>query len=1755
VSDSISTQIDISRDSIKEQVSTYLKEYLEIENVDLSNSSFLSFLVNILSTLTGNILFYQLSGYKEFFLTQAQLPESISNLSAFLGYHSNMAEYATTNVVMTVEFNFPDDSNTFTIPSGFKFKSNSIEFVTYYTSDVEVTSNSEVNILITEGDKKYYLPVTIGSGTFSFALPVRQYKTNTQEFQIDLDIEPYQFLTIDVPLSGKATSINVTISEPGNAATILWTEYNSLYFLDQTTKGYVVRNTSFGKRLFFGNGLIGSQPSAGSNITIVINETEGTIGNIDADSITSGDKVYTFIETGTNQAVKYTMTNPVSATCGKDEESDEEVRSNSIKHITSLGNLVTNNDYKNIDVVVDNSPLSENILAVLKRSDIKLNDIQLYSPIEFSSEITPTRNTYYTDRTDSGIVSRGTIVTTDNVDYYTLFDLILDYTTLIAKYKYVMYEIEQIPSLIITHTNYGLYVINLVVSKSASKAVFKLYYTSTESNFENCTCEMQIVSNETSYNMVNDSTSQTFIYEIDPYTTIPDDKQKYYFSISNPSSTLVSKYSTSFTFVKDCSKFMLSTFEYTDPYIPVESFDPVSVSPFYTWVIEEDTYSKTDPHLDHNIIFNSITGKVEIVYIDDNVNEGSYHISGNKDSFTAGDYRCSNMQYQSKIMLDDFGNIYYVGWSGTGYLGIKGNGYGSYSADAYDLAPGYKIHNSVGDRYSYRGFDVITGLNEGDIHAVFYGYNSTLMINYGTYYTTNVTGSWVTKFISDKFSYVPKIKIDSLGNLYIVLPNTTTNAYTTVIESLGTWESTNYSAIVNSSISMVGIDFDSSNNLHMVGFHSSINSLIYATNVTGEWVSQTITQIDPLNNTSEWTGSYKQISFKIGRNRTVYILHYYTSLSTTAAKMVMSNNVSGQFISSIVDQENETGRTYTDSGVQMDLYINNIHAVYCKYNPGSTVIYSSLVYGVFGESGYVSLTDTNYWAPDSTICSFDSTSNTWVSEDTYSPKGISLTPINNWQTEFRPTKAIVDYTTDVYGNETIIKDSNGSTIGSYSEVAPVLPSDITSIEYSLPHDYAWISNTSNLDPVITKIDLTTNIATLLDVGPEPAHNYFDGEWFWVSHINEYFARLYKRYVSGGSAGSKDFGDWTNPAYMVSDGTYLWLSFYSTSTTTRIAKIDGTLAPGSWIVDSIDDPDIQSTVVSPIFNRTDIWASIGFSWDNPGTLVKINTTTCSVTSTYSDGPTIKNAITGLIFDGEYLWFSCSTSSSLNDAWISKFDINTGTVINSVNIYSGYTLEYDGTYMYVNGFLTNTITVINAETFSIVNTILLSDTSGSGSSSLSFDGESILLACGDGFYRVNIETYDVSGKLTLGGYKSTFITTNAIPIIMEPNCATIDNNQLISMRVLALPFYSIYYTLDGTTPTNQSNLYTVPFSLPNNSTTTVKTVAIHPGRKTSKVKTIDYTTGGGEMGHIWTVNRISNTLSKVNTITNTTVQTIPVKSNASKIVYDGTYLWVSNTSTDSVLKIDPIYGHVLYQIDVQNTPQYMVYDNGYLWVSNIDSHSISKIDTTSNIVVVNIPLPNIFPQRGLVLDDNNGLWTADSSNDQLLRVDIITHAVTTVAVGTYPYGVFFLDGYIWTGDVHQMAVNTVSKVDPITQTRVAQIMVGDEPVGMTFDGTYIWVANYYDQNVSKIEASTNTVVNTIAVGTSNPHNMLFDGTFVWVVCLGGSVCKIDPLTDNVTEISLTTSAYNIIMDGTYIYIGHYGIENKLTKIHRIYSRIWS
>jgi len=554
--DNISSQVFKSRDQIRSQITTMLKSYLELENVDLTKSSFLSFLVEILSTLTSNVLFYQLSTYREFFLTKAQLPSSIYNLAAFLGYKPAGAKASNVNLFFTFPFTFQDPVVEFTIKDAFKVTSDSgIEFRTYYSTTITITNNSQVRVVVTEGNKIYNIPVDITSDNFSFVLPFSQYQINSQEFQISQDLKKYQFVSLNASFSGQVSTTEVQVKPPGSSGYETYTQVSSLFLMDSMTKGYVKNRTDAGIELQFGNGLIGYQPDPGSTVLITNILTNGLSGNVISGSIKSGERLYTTTITGVPKVVQYNLINTSSAFGGHDEESIEQTRQNSIASLTTLKRLVTENDYVNANVVIENSPIGQNSLPVLKRSDLKVNEISLFSTLNYLDTLVPTRD-FYESFTDLYIPRETVLTDTDGSEFYTVFDMEIDPLNSIANYTYILKEIQQIPSLVTSYgSTYNLYCDLLKVKRVGNGAEYQLNFKSDEADSSITTARFEILETGYTQPMVNDTTS--FIIFFPDYKTIPKGELTYYFTIAHTSG-LVGQYQARLIFRNSLEDFTMS---------------------------------------------------------------------------------------------------------------------------------------------------------------------------------------------------------------------------------------------------------------------------------------------------------------------------------------------------------------------------------------------------------------------------------------------------------------------------------------------------------------------------------------------------------------------------------------------------------------------------------------------------------------------------------------------------------------------------------------------------------------------------------------------------------------------------------------------------------------------------------------------------------------------------------------------------------------------------------------------------------------------------------------------------------------------------------------------------------------------------------------------------------------------------------------------------------------------------------------------
>jgi len=606
----LSSQIFMSRDQIRSMICEYMKDYLELENVDLTKSSFLSYLINIISTLTSNLLFYEGSIYKEFFLTKAQLPESVINLSAFLGYDIVKAVPADASVTMNVPLGFSSNSVKFQIPKYFNFYTDACSFMTTYTTYIEVTNNIDVKIEADFESYRYRIPYTYvdttdGGPAFKFDLPVLQQKIVPDVKYIDADIKDYQFpeVMIDVDNSQQLFKTDVYVTPPDTTVPIseyieYYTEYQSLYLIPLNERGYVSRKTQEGRRITFGNGLVGVQPTGGSKVDINSYLTYGALGNVPAGTILRGDKVYCTIDNQTF-LIEYTCINTIAAENGADEESTDEIRSNAIKSLVSMDRFVSEQDYKNADVILEGTPFGSNSLAILKRSDVRCNEIQVYTTLKYQDstnvvEIVPTINASYSEvtTTPSNRIPKYTEIISDGTSYLTMFDIKPEIMNTVAVYEYVLNSISVDPSLVNTERQsyYGIEIgkMDVSVDSTSNAAVFVLNYNAVSVD-PTAACTFKIPALSVEYVMDHDPIQKTFTLTFSPYTLFPEGFVNIILDIESIETK--ASYEVSLTLRRDLFDTMQSNLTYDTTSSTLVIFDiPVVLTDYYRGLADKDAF-------------------------------------------------------------------------------------------------------------------------------------------------------------------------------------------------------------------------------------------------------------------------------------------------------------------------------------------------------------------------------------------------------------------------------------------------------------------------------------------------------------------------------------------------------------------------------------------------------------------------------------------------------------------------------------------------------------------------------------------------------------------------------------------------------------------------------------------------------------------------------------------------------------------------------------------------------------------------------------------------------------------------------------------------------------------------------------------------------------------------------------------------------------------------------------------------------------
>ncbi|MFK7919550.1 MAG: DUF5074 domain-containing protein [Ilumatobacter sp.] len=252
-------------------------------------------------------------------------------------------------------------------------------------------------------------------------------------------------------------------------------------------------------------------------------------------------------------------------------------------------------------------------------------------------------------------------------------------------------------------------------------------------------------------------------------------------------------------------------------------------------------------------------------------------------------------------------------------------------------------------------------------------------------------------------------------------------------------------------------------------------------------------------------------------------------------------------------------------------------------------------------------------------------------------------------------------------------------------------------------------------------------------------------------------------------------------------------------------------------------------------------------------------------------------------------------------------------------------------------------------------------------------------------------------------------------------------------------------------------------------------------------------------LYVINAVSSDVSVIDPVTNEAIGApIPIEQFVvsdfpTAIAFDGTHMYVASAS-GNVSVIDPTTNAVIGDaIPVGDFPRMIAYDGTHLYVGNEDSDNVTVIDPATK-AVVGPPIGLSDSPRGIAFDGTN-IYVTLSTGVAIIdpTTKTVSNAGSPIAVGNSPLGMAYDGTYLY---VVNTSDDTVSVVDPSTETEIDTIAVGDAPLAIAYDGTYLYVTNSDDNNVSVIDPATRSTVGAPVPAGFEPVAIAFDGTSLFI-----------------------------------------------------------
>jgi len=247
---------------------------------------------------------------------------------------------------------------------------------------------------------------------------------------------------------------------------------------------------------------------------------------------------------------------------------------------------------------------------------------------------------------------------------------------------------------------------------------------------------------------------------------------------------------------------------------------------------------------------------------------------------------------------------------------------------------------------------------------------------------------------------------------------------------------------------------------------------------------------------------------------------------------------------------------------------------------------------------------------------------------------------------------------------------------------------------------------------------------------------------------------------------------------------------------------------------------------------------------------------------------------------------------------------------------------------------------------------------------------------------------------------------------------------------------------------------------------------------------------------------------------------------------TDVWVSNEPKDSVSRLDPASDAVTTFAVGKAPCSGLAAAFGSLWVPSCGDSTVTRLDLKDGRVQATFPL-TVADSEGGVAAGAGSFWMLTDKKGTLARVDPSTNTVVAeIHVAPGSYAVAFGGNAVW---VTSSDNNLLTRVNARTNVVEETIAVGPKPRFLTVGEGSVWTLNQGDGSITRVDMKTNTVVATIEAGIPGGGGEISAGEgSVWATAFEFPITRIDPATNKVAQQFFGAGGDSIRAGGGWVWL---------------------